>query len=497
MTVAAILGVSSAVPASATTTFADAFDRPDGPLGSPWVAANSTWGVRSGAAQMLRARWADTIAAATVDSGLTEYRVSADVRLSPTFRRANAGLVIASVSVRTHLFCKIEVTAGNPDGLMSIGRRVNGKTTSLLATIRNAGFTNGTTYPVTCGRSGNVVTMTVGTRTLRYTMSSSDVSRFGSATAVGMRVHVAPDEDDGLSTFDNVVVDDLAVPPPTTPAITVAAAGDICGATTTALTACAATADLIRARAPDLVLALGDTVYDSGTMTEFTQRYDPRWGSLVPITWPVPGNHEYDDPTVGPGAEGYRAYFPDSVAPASGPLYYSLDAGAWHLVGLDTDPVQPGEGQPGVEAGTTQAEWEAADLAADGHACSLVYGHHPRWSSPDGPTTVRHGSQTHVDAVWRRAVADGVDVWLAGHNHDYERFERLDGDGAPDANGTREFVVGTGGAALSGFDAVLTTSEFRASTHGVLFLTLGQSSYSWSFEDTTGAVLDAGGPVPC
>jgi hypothetical protein len=499
-------------PAGAATTFSDAFDRPDAPLGAPWLTANSTWGVRSGAARMLTARWPNTAAIATVDTATTQHTISADITLSPTLRRANAGLIVAGIDYKNNFFCKVEVTPGNPNGLMAIGRRLNGKISSLLVGVTDAGFTNGSTYHVTCARSGDVVTMTVGSRTISYPMTQTDLAAFGSATRVGLRTHLAPDEDDALSTYDNVVVDDPSTSPSPTPTpvpsptaspagtsetITVAAAGDICGATTSALAACAATADLIRSHGADLVLALGDNVYDAGTYSQYTTNYDPRWGPLGPLTRAVPGNHEYNDPAAGPGAEGYRAYFPDAIAPASTPLYYAFDAGAWHFVALDTDIVQSGEGQPGITGGSAQAAWFASNLAADPHACTLAFGHHPRWSSPDGPTTNRHGSQSHMSAVWQTGVADGVDVWLAGHDHDYERFGQLDGAGVPSPTGTREFVVGTGGAAIDGFDSILSTSEFHASTHGVLFLSLEPTSYSWQFEDTSGAVLDSGGPVAC
>ena len=64
-------------------------------------------------------------------------------------------------------------------------------------------------------------------------------------------------------------------------------------------------------------------------------------------------------------------------------------------------------------------------LTYDNHACELVYWHQPRWSSGE------HGSDGRLAGIWRLAVRMGVDVVLNGHDHDYERFARLNASGAP------------------------------------------------------------------
>jgi hypothetical protein len=187
--------------------FADTFDRADGnTLGSQWSYASSTWGVRSNGARFLTGAYTSTTALATVNVNTTQVSVSADIRLSSTFHRANAGLTLGALDYKNNVFCKVEVTDGNPNGLMSIGRRLNNVITSQLAAIRNAGFVNGGTYHVTCARAGDVVTMTVGARSISYTLTSADLAAFGSSTRAGFRTHVAPDEDDGMSVFDNFTV---------------------------------------------------------------------------------------------------------------------------------------------------------------------------------------------------------------------------------------------------------------------------------------------------
>ena len=80
--------------------------------------------------------------------------------------------------------------------------------------------------------------------------------------------------------------------------------------------------------------------------------------------------------------------------------------------------------------------------------------------------------------AWRHMVTSGVDLYFSGHDADYERFPAMDGDGNPWPLGTRQFVIGTGGAGKLPFDAILPQSEFHYTGLGATVLTLGESSYS-------------------
>lgn len=238
-----------------------------------------------------------------------------------------------------------------------------------------------------------------------------------------------------------------------------AAAGDICGS-------CQPTSDLIIAQNPRLVLTLGDNAYNSGTLAEYNSKYAPNWGRFKTKTQPSPGNHEWETAN----AQGYRDYF----GLGSGPLYGSFTKKqSWHFVRLDTDQL----------SSTAQENWMQADLAADMHQCEIVYGHHPRWSS--GST---HGSNSEMTNAWNISVANNVDIWLVGHEHNYERVYR---------DGIRQFVVGTGGGSHYPFGAAVAGSEFRlANVYGVLFLTLKSTgTYTWQFRDTAGTIRDSGSGV--
>ena len=52
---------------------------------------------------------------------------------------------------------------------------------------------------------------------------------------------------------------------------------------------------------PGDVFTLGDNAYQSGTVQEFADCYDPNWGRHLTRTQPSPGNHDY----LTPGATGY------------------------------------------------------------------------------------------------------------------------------------------------------------------------------------------------
>jgi hypothetical protein len=116
--------------------------------------------------------------------------------------------------------------------------------------------------------------------------------------------------------------------------------------------------------------------------------------------------------------------------------------------------------------------------------------HHPRWSSGG------HGSDPDVGPFWDALSKAGADVVVNGHDHDYERFAPQDPAGDKDAtNGIREFVVGTGGASLTGFRPFFLTaanSELRLSARGVIRFTLRDGSYEWQFIATSGKISDTG-----
>jgi hypothetical protein len=99
---------------------------------------------------------------------------------------------------------------------------------------------------------------------------------------------------------------------------------------------------------------------------------------------------------------------------------------------------------------------------------------------------------------WRIALKHDVDLALAGHDHDYERFAPQLADGTASAAGIREFVAGTGGAATRAFSTVRANSERRKTgVHGVLKLELMSGSYRWTFVPVAGSSWTDTGTATC
>jgi hypothetical protein len=253
---------------------------------------------------------------------------------------------------------------------------------------------------------------------------------------------------------------------------------------------CSSSADEATARLlddiPGTVFTVGDNVYDSGTPTEFRNCYGPSWGRHKARTRPALGNHEYETA----GASGYFGYFGSAAGdPSKG--YYSYDKGEWHVVALNSNC---GEITAGCGATSPMVTWLKRDLAANPSRCTLAYFHHPLFSSGSD-----HGNQPFVRPIWSALHAAGAEVVVGGHDHDYERFAPQRPDGTRDGErGIRQFVVGTGGAELGGFNYKERHSQVRnAKTYGVLKLRLAASSYGWRFVHVAGKTFTDSGSTRC
>jgi hypothetical protein len=239
----------------------------------------------------------------------------------------------------------------------------------------------------------------------------------------------------------------------------VTAAGDIavCGSSGDS-----ATGKLVRAIDPTVALTLGDNVYPDGALRRFRNCYDPAWGSFKSKTRPSPGNHDYETPN----AAGYFGYFGTRAGPCCRG-YYKFAIGRWRLYSLNSERNIP-----------TQARWLRHDLRAHPRRCTLAYWHRPRFSD----STV-HGDSTSVDPLWDAFANNGGDVVLVGHDHNYQRFPRI--------NGVRSFVVGTGGASHYNV-APNRVAAYDETHYGVLRLALKRGYYRWALRPVGASAIDRG-----
>ena len=168
----------------------------------------------------------------------------------------------------------------------------------------------------------------------------------------------------------------------------------------------------------DLIIHTGDIAYDNGTINEFEDNVFGVYAELfrsIPF-FPAPGNHEYN--TVN-NAAPFRSVF--SLPGDTGKTWYSFDWGPVHFASLDTEADY-----------ATQAAWLDADLAASNKDWKIVYLHRPPYSSGEHGSDV--GLRNKLAPVLQR---NGVQLVLAGHDHDYERM-------IPQ-NGVNYVVTGGGG----------------------------------------------------
>jgi alkaline phosphatase len=265
-----------------------------------------------------------------------------------------------------------------------------------------------------------------------------------------------------------------------TATVTLVGAGDISRCDNSHDTA---TARLV-ASIPGTVFTAGDNAYKEGSLYQFRHCYDPTWGRFKARTKPSVGNHEYRTP----GADGYFDYF-GAAAGERGKGYYSYDRGAWHIIVLNSMCAYV---RGGCEPTSPMITWLKNDLAAHPTRCTLAYFHKPLFSSG-----YSRGNPV-VKPLWDVLYAAHADVVISGHDHVYERFARQTPSGAKSKRGIREFVVGTGGAELGGFNYTARHSQVRnANTYGVLKLRLAPTSYGWRFVHVAGKSFTDYGSTPC
>jgi len=278
----------------------------------------------------------------------------------------------------------------------------------------------------------------------------------------------------------------VAAPPPPDPVI--AAAGDlVCQSFSQSDGEGACRSDevaaLVTSMDVDAWLPLGDIQYSNGTLTEFQKVYDLQFGHLLPITYPVPGNHEYGTED----AAGYFAYFGDRAHGPEG--YYSFTLGDWHIVALNSDICRD---DPGCGPGSPQYDWLAQDLASNDALCTLAFQHHPTfdwrtWQKFVDPDDDRPNGGVETEMyfdMWRLMDREGVDVILNGHNHIYHRWAPQHADGTRSVDGIRQFTVGTGGRSLYPLGKKPRPANLLAvqnKSFGVLRMTLHATSYDYAW----------------
>lgn len=249
------------------------------------------------------------------------------------------------------------------------------------------------------------------------------------------------------------------------PTVTFAAAGDLCAVGNPS--SCQGSGALIASQGAQFALTLGDNQYDVGALSQYQASFDKSpWGTAkrAGILHPAPGNHDYKTA----GAAGYKSYFGDAS-----PLWYTFESGGVRFIAIDSNVA--------VASGSAQYTWLTKTLTANTDACVVAYWHHPLYTSG-----TNHAPDTAMRPIWNLLAANGGDLVLNGHNHQYERF-------APQG-GMVPMVVGTGmnGSGYNFKSTPMAGSLVRLKGQGLAVFAFDSLGKTWTerFVRPSGYVVD-------
>ncbi len=174
-------------------------------------------------------------------------------------------------------------------------------------------------------------------------------------------------------------------------------------------------------RPVDLVVLAGDNIYPSGDLSLVESTFQRPYAELLRAGVPfhaVLGNHDIRTANGAPQV----AYKPFGMKGR----YYTLRKGPVEFFMLDTN---------GNTDWQRQISWLRAVLAQSRAPWKVVVGHHPIYSSGF------YGNDPHLAAKLTPLMQrHGVQLYINGHEHNYERSKPL--------QGITYLVVGGGGASL-------------------------------------------------
>lgn len=217
-------------------------------------------------------------------------------------------------------------------------------------------------------------------------------------------------------------------------------------------------------------LFTGDAVVQGTRVYEWDDWYEAGVGYFESVpTMMVNGNHE--------GLA--QPYFALAALPGN-EEWYSFDYGNVHFatwndtVGSTTD-------------WSTQATWLADDLAATSQPWKVVYHHKPAYSG-----CRPNGEDANV-RTWFVPVAEaaGVQLDLAGHNHNYERsVPLLGGAEVPQADGVTYVVTAGSGAPLYENNQGFSYTAVSVESHHYMIGVVEGDRITMTAYDLAGNVLD-------
>ncbi|MGB5635700.1 MAG: metallophosphoesterase [Waterburya sp.] len=169
-----------------------------------------------------------------------------------------------------------------------------------------------------------------------------------------------------------------------------------------------------------LVLLTGDNIYSHGEMEKIKSTFEIPYQKLLQQKvkfYAALGNHDTDNAYQGEKQIRYAGF-------NMGDRYYTFERGTVQFFALDTNPKAPWQ---------KQLDWLEQELKQTKQPWKVVFGHHPLYSSG-----MHGGSSELIEKLSPLFARYGVQLYLNGHDHDYERTTVI--------NGTTYVTCGNGGA---------------------------------------------------
>jgi tartrate-resistant acid phosphatase type 5 len=213
----------------------------------------------------------------------------------------------------------------------------------------------------------------------------------------------------------------------------------------------------------DFGVTLGDNFYDTGMMDP----EDPRWrtwwedlyGPLGITFYPSFGNHDWYGPDS-PAAE--ILYSQHSSTWRMPSPYYSFTAGPAQFFAIDSD-----------DFSAAQLRWLSDELDKSKAEWKIVYGHHPPYIAAASPPW---DHDARIVSALMPILKGRADVYIAGHVHDMEHLQPIDG--------VNLFIAGGGGAPTYQIQPDSRHALFAKQAHGFAVFELDRTTLTVRFVDT-------------
>ena len=211
-----------------------------------------------------------------------------------------------------------------------------------------------------------------------------------------------------------------------------------------------------------LVITAGDNVYPTGRWQDYQKNWEPAMGTIARTRnfMPALGNHDMYKDDLRP----YFGHFPH----LKGNAYYTFTEKNAQFYALD--------GDQDIRKGSAQYRWLEQELKGSKQPWKVLYLHYPLFGSSSKGNEI-------ADAVQPLAEKYGVQLVVAGHEHNYLRSKPI--------GGVTHLLTGGGGQRVYPFlDKLPDHLAFRRAAYHHLELAVGASKLVVRAIDEDGRRID-------